>query len=44
MLEQLNNPLGTGERFTVKNLAFGLGYGLMVTDRVTVGVAGKLYY
>jgi hypothetical protein len=34
----VEQPLGTGERFTVKNLAFGLGYGLMVTDRVSVGL------
>jgi hypothetical protein len=34
----VEQPLGTGERFTVKNLAFGLGYGLMVTDRVSVGI------
>lgn len=34
----VEQPLGTGERFTVKNLAFGLGYGLMVTDRVSIGL------
>lgn len=34
----VENPLGTGERFTVNNLALGLGYGLMLTDRVSVGV------
>jgi len=34
----VEQPLGTGERFTVKNMAFGLGYGLMVTDRVSVGL------
>ncbi len=34
----VEQPLGTGERFTVKNLAFGLGYGLMVTDRVSMGI------
>jgi len=34
----VEQPLGTGERFTVKNMAFGLGYGLMVTDRVSVGM------
>jgi hypothetical protein len=32
------NPLGTGERFTVNNLALGVGYGLMLTDRVSVGL------
>lgn len=30
---------GTGEKYTVNNLAIGLGYGLMLTDRVSVGVA-----
>jgi hypothetical protein len=34
----VENPLGTGERFTVNNLALGLGYGLMLTDRVSVGM------
>ena len=34
----VEQPLGTGERFSVKNLAFGLGYGLMVTDRVSIGI------
>jgi opacity protein-like surface antigen len=34
----VEHPLGTGERFSVKNFAFGLGYGLMLTDRVSVGV------
>ncbi|MBK7632320.1 MAG: PorV/PorQ family protein [Ignavibacteriales bacterium] len=34
----VDNPLGTGERFTVNNLALGLGYGLMLTDRVSVGL------
>ncbi|MBE0538588.1 MAG: PorV/PorQ family protein [Ignavibacterium sp.] len=34
----VENPLGTGERFTVNNLALGLGYGLMLTDRVSVGL------
>ncbi|NWF49699.1 MAG: PorV/PorQ family protein [Ignavibacteriaceae bacterium] len=31
-------PLGTGERFSVQNLALGLGYGIMLTDRVSVGM------
>ncbi len=39
----VENPLGTGERFTVNNLALGLGYGLMLTDRVSVGMQTKLY-
>lgn len=34
----VENPLGTGERFKVNNLALGLGYGLMLTDRVSVGM------
>jgi hypothetical protein len=34
----VENPLGTGERFTVDNLALGIGYGLMLTDRVSVGM------
>jgi hypothetical protein len=34
----VEQPSGTGERFTVQNMAFGLGYGLMVTDRVSVGM------
>jgi long-subunit fatty acid transport protein len=33
----VEQPLGTGERFSVKNLAFGLGYGILLTDRVSVG-------
>jgi len=33
----VEQPLGTGERYSVKNLALGLGYGLMLTDRVSVG-------
>lgn len=34
----VEKPLGTGERFTVNDLALGLGYGLMLTDRVSVGL------
>lgn len=34
----VEQPLGTGERFSVKNIALGLGYGLMLTDRVSVGI------
>jgi hypothetical protein len=33
----VNQPLGTGERYTVSNLAFGLGYGRWITDRFAVG-------
>lgn len=34
----VEHPLGTGERFSVKNFALGLGYGLILTDRVSVGL------
>lgn len=34
----VERPLGTGERFSVKNFALGLAYGLMLTDRVSVGM------
>jgi len=34
----VEQPLGTGERYTVTNFALGLGYGLQLTDRVSVGV------
>lgn len=33
----VNNPEGTGERFSVTNTSIGLGYALMLTDRVSVG-------
>jgi len=31
-------PLGTGEKYSVTNFALGLGYGKMLTDRVSVGL------
>lgn len=34
----VTQPLGTGEFYTVQDFALGLGYGLMLTDRVSVGV------
>lgn len=34
----VEQPLGTGEKYSVTNFAFGLGYGLMLTDRVSVGM------
>jgi len=34
----VDQPLGTGERYTVNDFAIGLGYGMMLTDRVSVGV------
>lgn len=34
----VEQPLGTGERFSVKNFALGLGYGMMLTERVSLGI------
>ncbi|MEW6702644.1 MAG: PorV/PorQ family protein [Bacteroidota bacterium] len=34
----VEKPLGTGEKYSVTNFALGLGYGTMLTDRVSVGV------
>jgi hypothetical protein len=34
----VDQPLGTGERYTVSDLAFGLGYGRQISDRFSVGV------
>ena len=34
----VEKPLGTGERYTVSNVAFGLGYGRQVSERFSVGV------
>ncbi len=34
----VNQPLGTGEQYTVSDFAMGLGYSLMLTDRVSVGL------
>ncbi|MFZ4620745.1 MAG: PorV/PorQ family protein [Bacteroidota bacterium] len=31
-------PLGTGEYYSVNDLAFGVGYGMMLTDRVSAGL------
>jgi long-subunit fatty acid transport protein len=33
-------PLGTGERYSVTDLAFGLGYGRKVSDRFSIGIQG----
>ncbi len=33
----VEQPRGTGERFTVTNFALGVSYGVMLTDRVSVG-------
>jgi long-subunit fatty acid transport protein len=34
----VEQPLGTGERYTVSNIAVGLGYGQTISDRFSVGV------
>jgi long-subunit fatty acid transport protein len=33
----VDQPLGTGERFAVSNIAIGFGYGRAITDRFSVG-------
>jgi hypothetical protein len=37
----VNQPLGTGERYTVSDLALGLGYGRALTDRFATGIQVK---
>lgn len=34
----VDKPLGTGERYTVSNVAFGVGYGRQVSERFSIGV------
>jgi hypothetical protein len=34
----VSQPLGTGERYTVSNMALGLGYGRALSDRFSAGV------
>jgi len=34
----VDQPLGTGERYTVSDIALGVGYGRQVTDRFSMGV------
>jgi hypothetical protein len=34
----VEQPLGTGEQYSVNDVALGLGYGLEITDRVSAGV------
>lgn len=34
----VEQPLGTGERYTVTNMAVGLGYGQRITDRFSAGL------
>lgn len=38
----VEQPLGTGERYTVSNLALGLGFSRRVTDRFAAGIQVKL--
>jgi Type IX secretion system protein PorV len=34
----VEQPLGTGERYTVSDLAFGIGYGRLISDHFSVGL------
>ncbi|MDZ7338330.1 MAG: PorV/PorQ family protein [candidate division KSB1 bacterium] len=34
----VEQPLGTGERYTVSDIALGVGYGRQVTDRFSLGI------
>ena len=34
----VEQPLGTGERYTVSDLAFGVGYGRQISERFSVGL------
>ena len=34
----VEQPLGTGERYTVEDISFGLGYGRRITDRFSAGM------
>jgi len=34
----VEQPLGTGERYSVSDLAFGLGFGRRISDRFSVGI------
>src|SRR5665647_3427528 len=34
----VDQPLGTGEKYSVTDFAIGAGYGFMLTDRVSAGV------
>lgn len=34
-------PLGTGEKYTVSDIAFGIGYGRVVSDRFSVGIQAQ---
>ena len=37
----VDQPLGTGENYTVSDIAFGIGYGRVVSDRFSVGIQVK---
>jgi len=37
----VNQPLGTGERFSVSDLGIGIGYGRALTDRFAAGIQVK---
>ena len=34
----VEQPLGTGERYTVSNLAFGIGYGKQISEKFSLGM------
>jgi hypothetical protein len=34
----VQQPLGTGEKYTVSDLAFGIGYGRLISERFSVGI------
>ena len=37
----VEQPLGTGEKYSVTDFAIGLGYGFMLTDRVSAGIVAN---
>ena len=39
----VNQPLGTGERYTVSNVAIGLGFAHPISDRFTAGLQAKYF-
>jgi len=39
----VDQPLGTGERYTANDLAFGLGYSRRITDRFSAGMQVKYW-
>lgn len=42
VVRTVDQPLGTGEQYSVNDVALGVGYGFQVTDRVSVG--GQVNY